>query len=46
VGPKTLDSALTDRCCTFDWNGQTGYGIFEFALSRSSSYTYRASIAA
>ncbi len=41
VGPKTLDSALTDRCCAFGWNGQTGYGIFEFALSRSSSYAYR-----
>ncbi|MDH6285016.1 DUF7064 domain-containing protein [Prescottella agglutinans] len=41
VGPTTLDSALTDRCCTFDWEGCTGYGIFEFALSRSSSYTYR-----
>ncbi|KXX56007.1 DUF7064 domain-containing protein [Rhodococcus sp. LB1] len=40
VGPKTLDSALTDRCCTFEWNEETGYGIFEFALSRSSSYTY------
>ncbi|HEY5857384.1 MAG TPA: hypothetical protein VIW24_25990 [Aldersonia sp.] len=44
VGPTTLDSALTDRCCEFAWNGQTGYGIFEFALSRSSSYTYRASL--
>ncbi|MGJ5670566.1 hypothetical protein QLG13_22260 [Rhodococcus aetherivorans] len=45
AGPTTLDSALTDRCCTFEWNGQTGYGIFEFALSRSSSYAYRPSLA-
>lgn len=44
VGPTTLDSALTDRCCEFAWNGQTGYGIFEFALSRSASYSYRASL--
>ncbi|TWH16249.1 hypothetical protein L618_002700000280 [Rhodococcus rhodochrous J45] len=44
VGPKTLDSALTDRCCAFEWNGQTGYGIFEFALSRSASYAYRPSL--
>ncbi|MDH6679193.1 hypothetical protein M2284_003409 [Rhodococcus sp. LBL1] len=41
AGPTTLDSALTDRCCRFDWEGRTGYGIVEFALSRSSSYTYR-----
>ena len=44
VGPTTLDSALTDRCCEFRWNGQTGYGIFEFARSRSASYSYRASL--
>lgn len=44
VGPTTLDSALTDRCCVFAWNGQAGYGIFEFALSRSSSYAYRPSL--
>lgn len=37
---RTLDSALTDRCCSFSWDGQSGYGIFEYALSRSSSFEY------
>jgi hypothetical protein len=41
VTPKTLDSSLTDRLAAFDWNGTRGYGIFEFALTRSSSYRYR-----
>lgn len=40
VNPMTVDSALTDRCSKFTWNGTTGYGIFEFALTRSSSYRY------
>lgn len=42
VTPRTLDSSLTDRLCRFDWEGRRGSGIFEFALSRSSSYRYRA----
>ena len=41
VGPRTLDSSLTDRLTAFDWEGTPGSGIFEFALSRSSSYSYR-----
>ncbi|GAA1365113.1 hypothetical protein GCM10009596_28500 [Arthrobacter rhombi] len=41
VSAKTLDSALTDRCTRFTWNGVTGYGIFEYALTRSSSYLYK-----
>jgi hypothetical protein len=41
VTPKTVDSALTDRLTRFDWEGNPGSGIFEFAHSRSSSYTYR-----
>ena len=41
VSPRTLDSALTDRLTAFDWNGTAGRGIFEFALTRSRSYTYR-----
>jgi hypothetical protein len=41
VSPRTLDSSLTDRLAVFDWNGTRGSGIFEFALSRSQSYTYR-----
>jgi hypothetical protein len=41
VTAKTLDSALTDRCARFSWDGVTGYGIFEYALTRSSSYTYQ-----
>jgi hypothetical protein len=41
VTQRTLDSSLTDRSCRYDWNGTTGTGIFEFALTRSPSYTYR-----
>jgi len=41
VTQRTLDSSLTDRLCAFDWNGTPGSGIFEFALTRSSSYGYR-----
>jgi hypothetical protein len=41
VTPRMLDSALTDRLTAFTWAGVAGSGIFEFALTRSSSYTYR-----
>ena len=41
ISQRTLDTSLTDRVTRFSWNGQTGYGIFEFALSRSSSYNYK-----
>ncbi|GAB3710518.1 hypothetical protein [Nocardiopsis oceani] len=41
VNATTLDSALTDRCCVFDWEGTAGYGIFEYALTRSPSYSYQ-----
>lgn len=41
VTPRTLDSSLTDRLTKFECNGTKGAGIFEFALSRSSSYAYR-----
>jgi hypothetical protein len=41
VSPRTLDSALTDRLASFTWEGTPGRGIFEFALTRSSSYAYR-----
>ena len=41
VTPRTLDSSLTDRLCAFTWDGTPGSGIFEFAFSRSKSYTYR-----
>ncbi|WP_246284603.1 DUF7064 domain-containing protein [Gordonia asplenii] len=44
VNPRTLDSALTDRLCTFDLDGLAGSGIFEFAFTRSASYTYRPTI--
>jgi hypothetical protein len=44
VNPKTVDTALTDRLARFDWEGNPGNGIFEFAHSRSSSYTYRPSL--
>jgi hypothetical protein len=39
VNPRTVDTSLTDRLASFDWNGNPGTGIFEFALTRSSSCT-------
>jgi hypothetical protein len=45
VTQRTLDSSLTDRLASFDWAGTAGSGIFEFALSRSSSYHYRPTLA-
>ena len=44
VSPRSLDSPLTDRLTRFSWNGQQGLGIFEFAHSRSKSYTYQPSL--
>ncbi len=44
VSPRTVDSALTDRLTKFTWGDVTGYGILEFAHSRSSSYNYRPSL--
>ncbi|MCW2759313.1 MAG: hypothetical protein JWO46_3059 [Nocardioidaceae bacterium] len=41
VDPRSLDSALVDRATTFRCNGETGWGILEFAHSRSAGYTYR-----
>jgi hypothetical protein len=41
VSPRTLGTALTDRLTAFTSGGEPGYGIFEFALTRSPSYTYR-----
>jgi hypothetical protein len=41
VSPRTLGTALTDRLTAFTWNGAQGYGIFEFAVTRSPSYAYR-----
>jgi hypothetical protein len=41
VTQRTVDSSLTDRLCAFEWEGTPGSGIFEFALTRSSSYRYR-----
>jgi hypothetical protein len=37
---RSLDSSLTHRLSAFTWEGRPGLGIFEFALTRSSSYTY------
>ena len=45
VTQLTLDSSLTDRLATFDWDGTPGIGIFEFALTRSRSYSYRPTLA-
>ena len=44
TSPKGLDSALTDRLASFTWDGTHGSGIFEFAHTRSGSYTYRPSL--
>lgn len=54
VSPRSFDSALTDRLCTFELlgegeqdaegSGAKGSGIFEFAVTRSSKYSYRASL--
>jgi hypothetical protein len=44
VGPSTLDSALVDRATRFSCGGEVGFGILEFARSRSLGYTYRPSI--
>ncbi|MCW2867852.1 MAG: hypothetical protein JWR20_2040 [Marmoricola sp.] len=44
VGPRTLDSALVDRATRFTGGGEVGFGILEFARSRSRRYTYRPSI--
>lgn len=41
VNQRTVDTSLTDRLTRFTWDGNVGYGIFEFALSRSSSYSYK-----
>lgn len=44
ISPKGLDSALTDRLTAFRWGEVVGSGIFEFAHTRSPSYTYRPSL--
>ena len=40
VSPRTVDTSLTDRLASFTCDGKPGLGIFEFALTRSRSYTY------
>jgi hypothetical protein len=45
VTPRALDSALVDRLSRFTCDGESGIGIFEFALTRSRSYEYRPSLA-
>ena len=44
VSPRTVDTSLTDRLAAFTWDGHPGLGIFEFALTRSRSYTYEPTI--
>lgn len=41
VSPRNVDTSLTDRLAAFKWAGEPGFGIFEFALTRSPSYAYR-----
>lgn len=40
ITPLTLDMPLTDRPARFVVDGEPGVGVFEFAVSRSSSYRY------
>jgi hypothetical protein len=44
VTQRTVDTSLTDRLTCFRCDGKVGYGIFEFALSRSTSYRYQATL--
>lgn len=44
VSPRTAETSLTDRLAAFTWEGHAGLGIFEFALSRSRTYTYSPTI--
>ncbi|MGE4425729.1 MAG: hypothetical protein AB7G37_04670 [Solirubrobacteraceae bacterium] len=45
VTPRTLDTPLTDRPASFVRDGAVqGAGIFEFAVTRSPSYTYRSTL--
>ena len=44
VRPRDLSTPMTDRLTRFASGDEVGYGIFEFAHSRSTSYTYRPSI--
>jgi hypothetical protein len=44
VTPRTLDTPLTDRPTTFAWADTPGTGIFEFAHTRSPSFTYHPSL--
>jgi hypothetical protein len=41
IGPRDVDTPLTDRLATFRDGARTGSGIVEFAHSRSGSYRYR-----
>ncbi len=42
ITPRTLDTPLTDRPTAFVLDGgERGSGIFEFAVTRSPTYTYR-----
>lgn len=44
VSPRTLDMPLTDRPATFTLGDEVGTGVFEFAHTRSASYTYKPSL--
>jgi hypothetical protein len=44
VGPRDLDTPLTDRLARFRDGAAEGSGIIEFAHSRSASYRYRPSL--
>jgi hypothetical protein len=45
VTPRTLDTPMVDRPARFVLDGSTeGVGVFEFAVTRSSRYSYRPSL--
>ena len=44
VSPRSLPLGLVDKLCAYSDGDREGFGVFELAASRSSSYTYRPTI--
>lgn len=42
--PRTLGFPITDAFCAFTCDGVAGSGVTEYALTRSTSYAYRATL--
>lgn len=41
VSPRDLSLGLVDKLCSYTCGDQQGNGVFELAMTRSKSYTYR-----